>query len=910
MKKKMFVLLVSAVAGFATAALGQVMSGPAPNPACTNLQLWLKADAGVASGGDGTGVTTWTNQSTATVAVGNATADVIGTGNAPIFTAASSVLNNQPAISFDGLTQGLDILNASTLMAGGQYTLFVVLQTAGPNTAGVWHYVQAIMANNYNVVFMQATDPWTGTQYNDTFAIQSGPPNWNTIASSVSISNSASFLLAASSTGALPGNTHLYIDGAQDDSGGPMSAFNLSDDWNMGYQGGGQDRWFHGEIAEVLVYQGVLLSSDALKVTDYLGAKFGITVPVQPGSTPSFSLPSGTYSGAQSVNISSDSGSTVFYTTNGSAPTIASAHGPSPVSVVVPANVTGLTINAFATNTGFANSAVASATYSTVSMTPSWISPASGSWTNASNWSSDVIANGSGVTADFSKLTLSGDIQVTVDGAYTIGNLLFRDMGNAHGWFLDYGSSGPLTLDAGANMPVVTVSNQSVTIGASSAYGPLSSAKGLIKAGAGTLVFTGPSTYTGPTAVNAGLLVLSNTSVFGSSSITNNAQVALIGAGGKYTKVDSIHGGGAWIIDGNGTGGVWDSSATVGQAADAASDNTGTLSVINDGKLWIQLWSLTSNPIGDTANVDIGPNAGFYLYGINGATETIGGLSGSGIVDIPDGGAGTSLTLAVGGGDKTATFSGIIENTASYPWWQGGPTFLSLAKVGAGVQTLSGANTYSGTTTVSQGTLLVDGSIGNSSEVQVQGGALGGVGTITAPVIVNAGGTLSPGDNNLGTLSIAGNLTLGGDTLIEVNKALNPSNDVVNVTGTLAYGGTLTATNRGAVPLKLGDQFQVFPAGGTGSLTLAGSPGTGLSWSFNSASGILSVVQGVAAPTLGFSRDGTSLTFNWTGTFKLQSKTNSLNTGSWHDYPAGNVSPIIVTVNPTNTSVFYRLVSP
>ncbi len=84
-------------------------------------------------------------------------------------------------------------------------------------------------------------------------------------------------------------------------------------------------------------------------------------------ATPTFSPPGGTYSTAQSVTISdTSSGVSIYYTTNGSTPTTASAlyTGPIPVS-------TTTTIKAIAAGAGWTTSAVGSATYTIqISTTP------------------------------------------------------------------------------------------------------------------------------------------------------------------------------------------------------------------------------------------------------------------------------------------------------------------------------------------------------------------------------------------------------------------------------------------------------------------------------------------------------------------------------------------------------------
>lgn len=57
-----------------------------------------------------------------------------------------------------------------------------------------------------------------------------------------------------------------------------------------------------------------------------------------------------------------------------------------------------------------------------------------------------------------------------------------------------------------------------------------------------------------------------------------------------------------------------------------------------------------------------------------------------------------------------------------------------------------------------------------------------------------------------------------------------------------------------------------------------------------------------------------TLTLSWPETgFRLQSQTNSRAIGlsnNWVNFPGGNVSPVVITPNPTNPAVFFRLVTP
>ena len=99
-----------------------------------------------------------------------------------------------------------------------------------------------------------------------------------------------------------------------------------------------------------------------------------------PAAAPGFSLLPGTYTGTQTVSITdSTAGATIYYTTNGSAPTTSSTVYAGPISVSV-----SETINAIAVASGYSTSAVSSATYTISSQAAApVISPAGGTYTGA-----------------------------------------------------------------------------------------------------------------------------------------------------------------------------------------------------------------------------------------------------------------------------------------------------------------------------------------------------------------------------------------------------------------------------------------------------------------------------------------------------------------------------------------------
>jgi autotransporter-associated beta strand protein len=127
--------------------------------------------------------------------------------------------------------------------------------------------------------------------------------------------------------------------------------------------------------------------------------------------------------------------------------------------------------------------------------------PVGGSWATTTNWQNSTIASGAGVAADFSTLALSSAPTVTLDGARTVGDLLFGDTNNSYRWTLNTGSGGPLTLSTTSGTPTIAVANQTTTIGA-----VLAGTAGLTKTGAGAATVSGAGTWTGTTTVAAGML--------------------------------------------------------------------------------------------------------------------------------------------------------------------------------------------------------------------------------------------------------------------------------------------------------------------------------------------------------------------------------------------------------------------
>jgi fibronectin-binding autotransporter adhesin len=134
------------------------------------------------------------------------------------------------------------------------------------------------------------------------------------------------------------------------------------------------------------------------------------------------------------------------------------------------------------------------------------------------------------LTIGGSKLNSNGQV-LTTDNAIALNNS-FTFKGSAS---LDLGA-GAVTL--GAANPTITVSANTLTFGGPIGEG--AAGQGFTKAGDGTLVINGVNTYTGTTAVNAGVLTVGSGGTLGSGdiSVANGANLTLDGNDGLDDKAN------------------------------------------------------------------------------------------------------------------------------------------------------------------------------------------------------------------------------------------------------------------------------------------------------------------------------------------------------------------------------------
>lgn len=234
-----------------------------------------------------------------------------------------------------------------------------------------------------------------------------------------------------------------------------------------------------------------------------------------------------------------------------------------------------------------------------------------------------------------------------------------------------------------------------------------------------------------------------------------------------------------------------------------------------------------------TTTVEV--NAG--KLNLNGGTlplVAIGGLAGSGVVDSESGG---TPVLAVGNSNVSSSFAGNITNTSGS---------VALRKIGTGTLTLTGASGYTGGTTVSNGTLLVNNTVGSGTGsggvTVISGATLGGSGIVQGPVTWQSGASAA--------------------FTVTPTTAVSGSNSTpFTVSGTVALNGNVVTVNiPGVTPLGPGTyKLMNYTAGGSSGVFAASPTFTGAGAQLGTASSV-STSGGVVTLTVVF----TGVVSTWT----------------------------------------------
>ncbi|HEY7193209.1 MAG TPA: autotransporter-associated beta strand repeat-containing protein, partial [Gemmatimonadales bacterium] len=437
---------------------------------------------------------------------------------------------------------------------------------------------------------------------------------------------------------------------------------------------------------------------------------------------------------------------------------------------------------------------------------------------------------------------------VTLNGTGVGGGGALRNLANNNtiSGAVTLASAARINSDAGLLTVSNTISGAGVALtvggaGNTTISGVIGTTTGsLTKDSTGILLLSAVNTYTGATTVSGGTLRLGIANAVSASSAVTVAAGATLDMNGFSDTIGSLAGAGTVT---SGVAGAVTLNAGGNNTSTAFSgvlqNGAGTLAVTKSGtgtwtlsgaSTYTGLTTISAGVIDAQSNTALGSAAGATTVATGAALQVDGSglaiaepltLNGTGIAN---GGAlrnlannntvsgaitlasasrissdGGTLTISnnIGGATQALTAAGAGNTTISGVI---GTTTGTLTMLGTGTLTLSGNNTYTGLTTVSAGTLLVNGAQG-SSAVSLNGGTLGGTGTVGAITSTAAGGTLAPGPAPGTGILNSGNLNLSAGApafSVELNgSTAGTSYDQVNVTGTVNLTGSVLGGTMG-----------------------------------------------------------------------------------------------------------------
>ncbi|PAW79166.1 MAG: hypothetical protein B9S32_04210 [Verrucomicrobia bacterium Tous-C9LFEB] len=421
---------------------------------------------------------------------------------------------------------------------------------------------------------------------------------------------------------------------------------------------------------------------------------------------------------------------------------------------------------------------------------------ADNSWTTGANWAGDVAPTSSTTTS----VTLNGVTRLTPDIAsdYSINYMTFDYAAGA----FTLGGSGVINLN-GANNYTMYIKNRSSNTQTINNNIFLNTASGI-----GIDYATGAASHlviNGNIATNAKSVGLINNSTGSTLTvngvISGSGQVYYYGNNSGGTVVANglnSYSGGTYILGG---------TALINQNVSASGNGafgTGTVQLGSNANSSYKLLTSGNVTMGKAITIASTTGANNNQAFIGGATSD--SSTYSGIINMGSAsGAANALTISSVTGGRVNVTGNLSRNTGATG------TADNLTKVGTGTVVLGGSNNnYAGNTQVSAGTLLVNGSIANTSTTSVGVvtvgdsaapatlATLGGAGTINRSISVLDNGIVSAGDMNLagnsltGTLSVVGDFSLASASLLKFD--LGTAKDRIAITGNLLLDGVLDVT--------------------------------------------------------------------------------------------------------------------
>lgn len=340
----------------------------------------------------------------------------------------------------------------------------------------------------------------------------------------------------------------------------------------------------------------------------------------------------------------------------------------------------------------------------------------------------------------------------------------------------------------------------------------------------------------------------------------------------------------------------------------------GTVNLATTTKRWMimSMWDFghsTCNVNGGQLNLNAGTDLRFGTQGNNGTNvfnlnsgavtcysdnhTTVGG---TGVVDLHQGGGASTNIFNLNGGVLSAFGVVTANNGGARAFNFNGGTLRAIGNNAA----FFSVGTGNAVANVRNGGAIID-TVGFSvtNATVLRHSTIPGDNAVDGGLIKLGAGTLTLSASN----TYSGSTTISNGTLVITSPYLA---DAANVN--IAASGKLQLNFTGSDVVNGLTVAGVTKANGTYGAT--GSGAANIDDTHFAGTGVLQV--GPPKPTLNVSQSGNTLTFNWTGAYKLVAQTNSLGVGLqsgavWYNVPGGATSGVAITIDPAQPTVFFGL---